>query len=254
MYDNKSSINYILFRYTDAPNEIEIEKLGEGGLEELKELLFNDKIQFSVVQENLTSEYSVTSRFALLQWIGQDVPAGMMKARASSHRNELITFCKKILPIGGELQASSKEEITENSVNSSFGSNNKSDSNQNNNKTGSVGDMRGGRGRVLETLRYSNEEQISQILKQIHSGELSWAILAYSQTEAGVIELVESGQGGAEELAKRYPTNRIFFCPISVPIKPNNKYALVTCVGNSVPPLQKARCSGFFKSQQFSFH
>eukprot|EP01091_Cochliopodium_minus_P007464 TRINITY_DN1734_c1_g2_i1.p1 TRINITY_DN1734_c1_g2~~TRINITY_DN1734_c1_g2_i1.p1 ORF type:complete len:409 (+),score=150.23 TRINITY_DN1734_c1_g2_i1:29-1255(+) len=242
LYDNNNPTSYIVFRYTDVPNEIEIDTIGEGQVEDIRDLLKDDQIQFAIIQEEKKGDYGSTNRYSLMQWIGKDVPPGMQKARASSHRIEIVNYCKKVVHIGGEFQANSREEITVENVTKSFGGSTIISSNTE--KKESVEGLKGGRGKKLENLRYENEDQVSEILQKIHTGELTWCIMTYSKTENGVIELVESGTGGAEELAKRYPEDRIFFCPISVPVKPNPKFVLVTCVGPNVPPLQKARCTG----------
>lgn len=159
-----------------------------------------------------------------------------------------MEWCKKVVFIGGELQINSREELSEEACSSAFGSlsargGRGGESREVGGGKG-LGGVRGGRGKRVGELCFEEEEKVVQVLSKIHKGELGWAILAYSLKDASCIELVESGVGGAEELGKRWPTERIFFCPISVPMTPNPKYVLVTCVGSQVPPLLKARASG----------
>jgi len=244
LYEHNDPTSWLLFQFPPSnPTILSLTKTGEGTeLEPIKEQLKEEEISFVVRQQLQNGEYGIISRFVLIQWIGQHVPAGIAKARAGSNRVELISFCKQIVCIGGEFQLNSKEELTEEAISSAFGSASKS-SDSSNSSGGSSVSARGGRGKKMESLTYQNEEEVTSVLSEIHKGIKNWAIFAYSKTQSGVIELVESGVGEADELAKRFPEDRIFFCPIQVPMVPLPKNVLVTCVGSKVPPLQKARCS-----------
>jgi len=244
-----SSTNWVSLGYGEGKNDIILVDSGSGGIEEVKNTLSADKILFVIVEVVVTGDKYNPLKHVFISWIGRDVPAGISKARSAGHRHELIDFVKDVVSISCEYQTDQLTEISYDPIAQSitrmrpaYGSSTEVSATR---KEMSAGKSGG----TPSKLIIMNEASVVSALKSVFLAEKDWAILAYVIGKKDEVELVKTGVGGIQSLKNEFPADRIYFCLLRITVKTSGrdtlpKFIIVTMVGNTVKPLQKARSAG----------
>jgi len=205
---HKSPTNWVLLGY--APNskdDIIFEGSGEGGMDEFKKYLPDDKIKYVIFEVNVKGDSYNPVKFVLLTWVGEEVPPGVSKARSAAHRKELLDFVNTALAISGEFQPK-KEELTYEYVASKL-------TRVANEAAGAVDskrqEMSRDRGAVKKSkLAFSAD--CAPALKKVHDGTYKWVIVGYSDNNRDLLELRATGTGNIEEVKNYFIDDKIHFC------------------------------------------
>jgi len=248
LHHNESPTNWILLGYQGS-NAVSFIEKGTGGLEEFKSKLVPDQVQYGVLELLIQGDEYNPIKFVLVTWIGPKVSAGLGKARASAHRDELFDFIKKGLAISAQHQAESLHDLSYDQLaqaisryRPTYGTSAPATGQRQNMSRATA--TKG----TLSTFAMVDRAACDTALKTVHEGSSDWAILAYVVGKKDEVELVKTGTGGIEGLKKEFPSDRIFYALVRVQFKTSagdvlKKFVLVTMVGSEVPPLQKARSS-----------
>jgi Cofilin/tropomyosin-type actin-binding protein len=110
---------WALFGQADgALNQIDVLYRGSSGFDDLKQYLSEENVRYGVIALQ-TDEFSggdqegvyAITRHLFFSWVG-DAVKPLEKARSSQHRVALYQFCKKVLQLHGELQATTLGEFS----------------------------------------------------------------------------------------------------------------------------------------------
>ena len=87
-------INWCLFGYTDNTQKVlAVEGKGNGGIEELKGSLAEDKCLYAYVKFITGDEESKRTKFLFITWVGEKV-SPLRRARISVHKADVKTIVK----------------------------------------------------------------------------------------------------------------------------------------------------------------
>jgi len=252
--DSKTKTDWVLIDYGKGKNDVTYTKKGEGGLDAFKTELKEDAVQFGVLQVHIiTDEYNPIKN-ALLTWIGPKVPAGLGKARASGHKEQLLDEIKAAVAISAQFVTDKLDEMTLDNISQAI-----TRIRAVYEKAGTVSGERqemsrsdGKIGTKASQLVIADEEKAKAGLKSVHEGKNDWAILSYIKDKKDHVELVATGTGGADTLREQFPEDRIFFSILRIQSAEGQgilastvqKIVLLTMIGPKVKPLEKARSSG----------
>jgi hypothetical protein len=248
--NSENPLNWVMFRYFDR-DTLEMCGSGEGGLDELRKSLVENEIRFVILEVVITGDDYNAVKFVLITYIGQGVSAGIGKARAAGHRQELVDFVKKTMAISAEYQASNLDELNSREISASV-----TKVRERYQDSISVGQPKD----VLQTMSRShasagdrtksqliinNEDQIKNELLRIHStDELDWVMMTYEPGKKDEIRFQDSGKTLAS-IRSIVNDSLIAFILMKFrfvePTQTVMKNVLITWVGENVSPLQKAR-------------
>jgi len=252
--DSKTKTDWVLIDYGKGKNEARYSKKGEGGLDAFKLELKDDAVQFGVVQVHIKSDEYNPIKNALLCWIGPKVPAGLGKARASGHREQLLDEVKGAVAISAQFVADKMEEMNYDNVAQAI-----TRIRAKYEQASTVSEQRqemsrsdGKSGVKASKLVIEDEETAKAGLKSVHEGKNDWAILSYVKDKKDHIEFIAAGNDGIKGLKEKFPSDRIFFSVLRLPSTEGQgvlassvqKIVLLTLIGPQVKPLEKARSSG----------
>eukprot|EP01095_Lingulamoeba_sp_RSL-Kostka_P009347 TRINITY_DN3221_c0_g1_i1.p1 TRINITY_DN3221_c0_g1~~TRINITY_DN3221_c0_g1_i1.p1 ORF type:complete len:323 (-),score=123.39 TRINITY_DN3221_c0_g1_i1:122-1090(-) len=261
---SETQLNWIMMSYCeDVKDTIEMTNAGEGGLEEVKENLESDQIYFIVLETLVVGDddYSAV-KFVLITFIGQDVGAGLKKAKAAGHRRELVDFIQQTLAIASEYQVDSVDELTSKAISSKLTK--MSENYQDSITTGEKKDVRQNLSRSeatsgdvrLSQILIIDEDSVQEALTKVYKEELEWAILTYVEGKKDEIYLYhveEKNESYAdtptkiEALKPHLEDDKIYFILFSLQVDQDEstvtKFLLITFTGEYTKPLQKARSS-----------
>eukprot|EP01100_Stratorugosa_tubuloviscum_P002064 TRINITY_DN1475_c0_g2_i1.p1 TRINITY_DN1475_c0_g2~~TRINITY_DN1475_c0_g2_i1.p1 ORF type:complete len:517 (-),score=270.75 TRINITY_DN1475_c0_g2_i1:94-1644(-) len=89
---NNHSSNWVLFTYSETGrNTITFACTGEGGLEELKSHLVENKIFYGLLRVEDKIDESVTVKFVFITWCGERVPY-TLKGRMATHKGSIVSL------------------------------------------------------------------------------------------------------------------------------------------------------------------
>ena len=150
-------------------------------MEEVRQTLVENEIRFVILEVVITGDDYNAVKFVLITYIGNGVSAGIAKARAAGHRQELIDIVKRTITISAEFQASTLDELTSREISSSVTK--VRERYQDSISVGQPKDVRQTMSRshasagdkTKSRLIINNEEQIKNELLRIHTtDELDW--------------------------------------------------------------------------------
>jgi len=254
---NQNSVNWVLFGYKDR-DTLELLNKGTGGLDELKQQFGPNDIRFAVLECLVTDDDYNAVKYLLITWIGENVPAGVTKAKAAGHRKELISFLTSSVAIAAEFQTVSLAELNHKDISSSLTM--RRATYQDSQSVGQQKDQRHGMSRShanagdrkKSQLDIVDEDAIRQALLDVHAGKHDWAHITYVEGKKDQVYLKSVGSGGLEGLRPELPNNNISFVLATFQVVETSntctKYVMITWVGENTPPLQKAR-SGAHRSE-----
>ena len=81
----------VLFGYEGQSNVIVVVGTGEGGIEEMKQHLKPDSINYGIVRVYDCYDGHTTTKFVLILWVGEQVKI-MRKARITTHKGTVLSF------------------------------------------------------------------------------------------------------------------------------------------------------------------
>jgi hypothetical protein len=248
LHSSENPTNWVLFGYS-SDGQFELQGSGAGGIDEVKGHLVENQIQYVVLELTVEGDEYNPIKFVLGTWTGPKVNPGVGKARASAHRDDIFDLVKKGVAISAQHQAESLDDFTAGQFAQAIsrqrpsygGATTASEKRQVMSRSSATKGQ-------LSTFAVVNREACEQGLRSVHEGRSDWAILAYVQGKKDEVELVKTGGGGVEGLRREFPTDRIFYALFTTILRtstgePISKFILITMIGASVPPLQKARSS-----------
>jgi hypothetical protein len=246
LHNSESPVNWILFSY--EKNDLILSEFGTGGLPELQSKLIENQIQYAAIELQVKGDEYNPIKFVLLTWIGPKVSAGLEKARASAHRDQILELVNKGIPVSAQHQAEHLEEVSYEQLaqavsryRPAYGTaSNDTQSRQEMSRSAS-------KKQQLSTFKITDQSACEAGLKAVTEGKADWVILAYTLGKKDEIEMVTTGKGGIDGLKQHFPKDRIYYALMSMNFKTivgnQLKTILVTMIGPDVPPLQKARSS-----------
>jgi len=235
--------NWVVFGYDQAHGD-KVVVLGSGssGLEEVSSFLKDEEVVYFVLGINSPEgEYSLI-KFILVTWVGPSVKP-MVKARSSQHRVPLYKYVNTFVPLSGEFQALSKDEVSNDSllqklVGSRATTGGSSDPKASASKKGATGN---------HEFRFAEEETVKKSLQDIRNdaSKTNWAVFGYQDTDE--LKVIQTGEGDVTAVDRLLSDDSINYVAIGVQIKEGDysvvKYILITWVGKDVKPMVKARSS-----------
>ncbi|KAL0490701.1 coactosin [Acrasis kona] len=233
---------------------IELVDVGAGGVDELSSRITQEGVYYGLVRLSLQIDNSTTTKFAFVHYIGPNVKP-TVRAKVSTHKG---TVSGKFLPFHVELVTSDQSELKHDAlfqlVASASGT-----------KSNVLGDA--GSPAVLSPTTYSQQKPISrspsttasltfkdesscrQSIASVRddSSDVDWMLLSYHGSSKTELELVGSGTGGADALASLLEPSKVYYGLVRaeeiIDQSVTVKFAFVHYLGNTVPPMLKARVS-----------
>jgi len=250
--DTQNKTDWLLLDYGTGKNDLQLTKKGNGGLEVFKRELRPDAVQYGVVQVLINSDDYNPVKNCLVAWIGPEVKAGLLKARAAGQRAtlfDLLTQKGNGIPIASQFAADKLEELSLDNIahsitriSSKYGTAKKvTEERQIMSKGGST----------TEQLTVLEREDVEASLKAVHTSKQDWTILSYVRGQKSHIELIATGSGGVEGLKPHWPADRIYYCVVRL-MGEQEKIVLLTLIGPEVKPMEKAR-SGVQRHEMSNF-
>jgi len=89
--NNEDPTDWVLFGYEGNSNRVVPVGSGEGGIEELKQSLEADQINYGLVRVYDCYDGHTTTKFVLILWVGENVKI-MRKARITTHKGAVLNF------------------------------------------------------------------------------------------------------------------------------------------------------------------
>mmetsp|Transcript_471 Transcript_471/g.801 ORF Transcript_471/g.801 Transcript_471/m.801 type:complete len:163 (-) Transcript_471:113-601(-) len=108
-------MDWVLVGY-EGSSTVKVLAHGTGGLEAFRGNLQADKVQFGVLSFTMSGEGYSAAKNILITWLGPECPAGLAKARASAHRNDLRSFIQQTATVACELQAEQQDDLSAENV------------------------------------------------------------------------------------------------------------------------------------------
>jgi len=250
--DTHNTTDWILFEYGTGKSDLKLAKKGAGGLEAFKKQLKSDAVQYGVVQVIINSDNYNPVKNSLVAWIGPNVKAGLLKARAAGQRAtlyDLLTQKGKGIPIASQFAADKLEELSADNIGQSI--------TRISSKYGTAKAVTEERqtmskgGSTTAQLTVLEQEDVESALKGVHSAKHDWCILSYVRGQKSHIELIATGSGGVEGLKSQWPADRIYYCVARL-IGEQEKIVLLTLIGPEVKPIEKAK-SGVQRHEMSNF-
>jgi len=242
LHSTNNNTDWILLEYGKGVSDIQLTKKGTGGIDAFKKELKLDAVQYVVVQVLINSDEYNPFKNCLIAWIGPNVKAGLLKARAAGQRArlfELITEKGKGIPISSQFAADKIEDVTSDNIAHSI--------TRISSKYGTATNVTEERQAMSKAttnttgqLAVVDKNIIETALKDVHTQKYDWVILSYVKGQKSQIELLGTGTGGAEGLKAHWPTDRILYCVLRVASE-QEKIVLLTLIGSEVKPMEKAR-------------
>eukprot|EP01099_Mayorella_cantabrigiensis_P008966 TRINITY_DN934_c0_g1_i1.p1 TRINITY_DN934_c0_g1~~TRINITY_DN934_c0_g1_i1.p1 ORF type:complete len:832 (-),score=254.53 TRINITY_DN934_c0_g1_i1:188-2461(-) len=230
---------WILFGYDEKSN-MYIQGKGTNGIQDIESQLPEDDIKYILLAQNVVDSGYSTIKFVLITWVGPACKP-LLKARSSQNRSQLYSFINNYLQLGGEMQALTKEDLTESNILVSglraLGA-----------VTGASSSVAAKKGGSLEFV-FANEEQVQKALEDIRNDNsaTNWIVLGYDSGREDALVLVGSGSGGIADLQSLLLDDQVSYAVLTVELVEGDytvkKYIFLTWVGPSVKPLFKARSS-----------
>jgi len=230
---------WILFGYDDKSNMI-IQGTGANGIQDVEPLLPEDDIKYILLAQNVVDSGYATIKFVLITWVGAACKP-LLKARSSQNRTQLYAFINNYLQLGGEMQALTKDDLTESNILVSglraLGA-----------TTGASSSVAAKKGGSLEFV-FANEDQVQKALEDIRndSSTTTWIVLGYDNQREDALMLVGTGVGGISALNPLLADDQVSYAVLTVEFVEGDytskKYVFLTWVGPEVKPLFKARSS-----------
>uniref|UniRef100_A0A7S4I819 Coactosin n=1 Tax=Vannella robusta TaxID=1487602 RepID=A0A7S4I819_9EUKA len=89
--NNDDPTDWVLFGYEGQSNVIQLVATGNGGIEEMKQQLKPDTINYGIVRVYDCYDGHTTTKFVLILWVGENVKI-MRKARITTHKGAVLEF------------------------------------------------------------------------------------------------------------------------------------------------------------------
>jgi hypothetical protein len=251
--NDHTKTNWVALGYSNPESQDKLEVIGSGA-GDLTELLAapcfaEDQVCYAVygfVQEQ--GDYTQV-KYLFVSWVGPKVKP-LAKARASQIRVLLYQYAKNFLQLAGEVQATTKEELTEKALASKLtGSRMVTDAEA---KTGERHERPRSSG-GSERLQFANEEEALKAIQHLRDGQGHgghWVLFGYQKDMALAVQA--TGTGGLDELKQHFTRDAVLYailCYIQSEqveegqIYTTSKYLFISYVGPDVKPLFKARSS-----------
>lgn len=244
--------NWVLMGYGQGKNDIVFCGSGRGGLEEFKQHLRDDQVNFGVLEVIVKGDAYNPVKHVFFTWIGSEVPAGISKARSAAHHKEILDMVKKAVGISCEYQTSLLSEVDYDPIAHAITrmSSTYHTSTDPTAQRQAMSSSHGRAGGAKSKLILVDREAAEAALREVFEGRADWCILAYVEGKKDEVELIGTGGGGVQGLRAQFPRDRIYFCLLTMKLQATGsrdkvtKYIVVTLIGPDVKPLQKARSGG----------
>jgi hypothetical protein len=255
MCERGTATNWLLFEYEqERRSEVRFVGKGAGGLDELRALLPRDGLRFALfavltgtADAGADSAKYDAAKYVFLTWIGQDVPPGIAKARASTDGPQLADILRHEAHVSLVMaQATTPDELSYDDA------------------AGKVmqvapkytqpsprsSSAKAAKPATATAAAITFAASCKEGLEKVRAGTARWALLGYSAAQRGVVELVQVGTGGAAEVAPHFAEDKVLYAVFAIVHKPEGavmpikKVCVISMVGSQVPPLQKSRSAG----------
>jgi hypothetical protein len=220
--DDKKPTNWVLLSYQgENSNNVALVGKGDGGPNELIDLLQDDNVGYGIVRlvEKFDANVSDTVKFVYIRWIGENIHR-MLRARLGTHTGAI----KEILsPYHVNLEASTKDEISEEIIVSTISKASgtavhvidkvASSSSQSYaskppqaRAPGSPASSAGSFGvpKQSSNVSFPDEKALRAAIQDVRtdSSDTNWVLASYDAPNSSNVILLGSGAGGSAELLK----------------------------------------------------
>lgn len=204
--------NYAVFGYKADAKSISLLASGTGGYPDVAPF-FDDKAAVFVLLGLVfgATEYGGLMKYPYICWIGPKVKP-TVKARASQHRVVLYNWIFKTLPLAGEVQALTAEEISEDIIRKKIANTTQlADQETSAAQSGAVAAKTGGSG--VERFDVVDQTALEQAFKEVRddSKETNWCLIEYENEQTGRLQLSSAGHGGLETIKSRLAADKIVY-------------------------------------------
>mmetsp|Transcript_8319 Transcript_8319/g.11168 ORF Transcript_8319/g.11168 Transcript_8319/m.11168 type:complete len:1053 (+) Transcript_8319:1418-4576(+) len=244
----KSDTNWALFGYKDKSNDLYFLKKGTGQLDQFMDNLRDDVLAYVLygVHDSAEGEYG-TLKYMMIAWVGVKVKP-LHRARSAHHRVAIYQYASEQIPMHGELQVMTPEDLSEENLRKKLiGSNILEE-----------GDGKGGISIVVgraegasikdSAIRWSDEEAAKKAILSLRSKEDLTDFVVFGYTDnLKFFSVLEVGTGGVKNCRHHFKNNSCVFVVLSAVVADGEysvqKNILISWVGPDVLPLQRSRSS-----------
>eukprot|EP01121_Diplochlamys_sp_Union-15-3_P010630 TRINITY_DN2_c0_g1_i1.p1 TRINITY_DN2_c0_g1~~TRINITY_DN2_c0_g1_i1.p1 ORF type:complete len:525 (+),score=105.91 TRINITY_DN2_c0_g1_i1:71-1645(+) len=273
-----SDDNWILLTY-EGPTSNTLHLLAKGhGIDKLVTYLKDDIVVYGLVRVNETIDNSVTTKFAMIKWQGENIPR-MQKARLGVHRGEVNKFFH---PFHVDLNCERKNEISEeiimNLINAASGTKinvletsvpshkvqkqttTTSSHHQHTSPSGGDSEHKPKPSSVnvprstsqpkvnqenVEIL-FEDEDAIRSGIKEVRSdsNDTDWIIITYTAQKSKTLKVHSKGSDGITGLKKHLTDDMVGYCLLRTTEKIDEsvtvKFVFVNWIGTKINRMQRA--------------
>jgi hypothetical protein len=239
----------------DSGNEdaLSVVGSGKGGIAEMEPLLKDGEVNYGVVTVEFTEGDYTTKKYIFVSWVGPSVKP-LFKARSSQHRNQLYKFVNQKLQLGGEYQALTRDDLSEDLLREKITGARIQDEAKlvkavvtKSSDTSSKPAKSPTPAAADPKLPLSNEKEAVEALVAARQQELSWLHFGYTGGKLDSITLINKGTGNFTEVVGFLNPGEISYFVVGQETKEEDysirKYLFLAWVGPEVKPLLKARSS-----------
>jgi len=253
------NINWLLLAHQDKPNEVILQATGNGGVDEMKAHLDDNKVQYALIRTHELIDKSNTTKFVYVYFIGEGVPFakrgrfGVVKGNVTKH----------LQPYHVDFEISSSNEIGEEIIAKKI-----SEASGTANKTHGNGRARSeSTGQKQAAKKASNSpsvvrevgvglsvsQDVLDSIKQLRDDrvKLKWVLASYAavpqKNQPVEVVKVGSGHGGENEWRGLLDNEKVIYGLFRVTDQIDQsatvKFVFLQFIGKDVPPMAKAKVS-----------
>lgn len=242
--DGTNDTNWVIFGYQGNATKISLLGKGKGDFLNIEPFLEDNTVIYAILGVPFGTEDYVQVKFCFISWVGPRAKP-LLKARSSQHRVALYNFSQTIFPMAGEIQALSRDELSNELIRKKLIGTTVLNEEQ---QTSHQGRSANTRKEGVEKFEIANQNELDAALKEVRDdGSLiNWAIVDYVE-DSPVLQLLKSGTGGLEAVTPLLEDDKVVYVVFGTIQDDGDysqvKYIFVTFIGKDVKPLHKARSS-----------
>jgi len=236
------SINWVAFDFV-SNDQVKIASKGSNGLEGLQQHFKDDSTNYGVLNVELSVEGALVNKFIFIVWVGPEVKPAV-RARTTQHKLPIYKFVNTVLQLGGEFQATSREELTLDLVKGKLLGTRVASENA------VEGESLKSKGAgASEKFTIDKEEEVKAALEELRTRDhaTNWIRFGYEAGKEDVVYMISKGSGTVDSFVAELSDDvveYIFYClKVTEAGATHLKYIAITWVGCNVKPLHKARSS-----------
>eukprot|EP00029_Vermamoeba_vermiformis_P006049 TRINITY_DN226_c0_g1_i2.p1 TRINITY_DN226_c0_g1~~TRINITY_DN226_c0_g1_i2.p1 ORF type:complete len:986 (-),score=464.10 TRINITY_DN226_c0_g1_i2:72-3029(-) len=244
--DSNSTTTWIVIGYPDeSSRDLTLQGHGAGGLSDAAVHFKEQSVNYLVLAISLGQENFEQLKYVFVAWVGPRAKPSI-KVLSSQHRVALYAWINKIVPLAGEVQMMSAEDVSEELIKKKLIGTKILTADE---MGGNTLTKKAGPKATSEKLEFADKEQADALFKDVRSdsSKTNWLAFGYHEQSGDKLAVLGHGEGALDELNAHVRDDNIVYAVLGVVQEQGDysqvKYIFISWVGTDVKPLLKARAS-----------